>query len=48
MTDLAKVQTVYAFIGSPAWTDQVIADLADLTGVSEPRIVTFFRYGRLL
>lgn len=44
---LEKAQKVYAFLGSPACSDQVIADLADLTGVPANRIITFFRYGRL-
>lgn len=47
ITDFEKVATLHIALGRPAMLPAVIADFADLTGVSVERITGFARYGHL-
>lgn len=45
MVQIAKA--IYRTFGCPDFSAQVVADLVEWAGVSEQRIMTFFRYGHL-
>lgn len=47
LRDLRSANLVYATLGYPVLTEQSLADVAELPGVSLRRINTFAIYGRL-
>lgn len=45
--DLEKAKRIYACFGFPEFSEQVLTDLAEWSGVAPDRLRTFFRYAYL-